>query len=137
MWIPIIKADAPSLNNNIYPESALKEAAKLPVCKIYSTYCKPGENGGFIADHENPAVGEVLAWTFDDSWLRAEVHFYCPHFASLVKDGYRVLRAATVAKTVPEDIIKSVRHIVIVIDKIDHLAVCFVGDASWTVLNDS
>ncbi len=136
MWVEVIKADTPSLNNNVYPEKILKAAAELPFCKVYSTYCKKERNGCFIVDNQNnPAVGEVLAWSYDDGWLKAQIVLYCPHFASLIKDGYRVIRAATVATTVPENTDPAVRRVILNIGKIDHLAICHPDEASWTVLS--
>jgi hypothetical protein len=136
MWVEVIKADTPSLNNNVYPEAALKAAAELPLCKVYPAYCKAGEDGGFVVDEENnPVVGEVIAWSYDDGWFKAQIVVYCPHFASLLKEGHRVVRAAAVATIVPEDTDPVVRRVILKIDRIDHLAIRHPDETSWTVLS--
>lgn len=130
MWVNIIKADAPSLNNNVYPEVVLQQAITLLSAPVYPSYNKAGDEGGFVHDESgNPRIGTAIEYRFENGWLQANLHFLCPHFASLVRDGCRVVRAAVVCQT--DRLNTGTKQLIISIDRIDHLAICFIEDASW------
>lgn len=137
MWINVIRADVPSVNNNVYPLSTLELAAELPPCSLYPKYGKI-EDGGYV--YPDPEVGKADAYRIEDGWLQAHIHFLCPHFASQVKSGELVVRAAVIAVTDPDDIAPDgypadhmVRRLILTINKIDHLALCDPRDASWCI----
>lgn len=132
MWINVIKADYPSLNNNVYPEAVLREVALQPA-PVYPSYGKPLEEGGFV--YAEPQIAQAMAYRFEDGWLQAHIHFFCPHFASMVKDGTRVVRAAAVAKIDSRDAEPGVRRLVVALDRIDHMALCNPQEASWCVVD--
>lgn len=129
MWVSIIRADKPSLNNNVYPETTLRSAALLPPCPVYPAYGRAVEEGGFI--YTEPQIAQVLEYRFEDGWFQARLHFFCPHFANLVKESVKVVRAAVEGITDPPVTDPDVRRIILTINKIDHLALCNPEDASW------
>ncbi len=131
MWVDIVRADVPSLNNNVYPESTLRTAALLPPCPVYPAYGKAVEEGGFV--YTEPQIAQTLAYRFEDGWLQAQLYFFCPHFANQVKDGHSVVRAAIEGIMDQPDGEWGVRRLVLSISKIDHLALCSPLVASWCI----